>query len=127
MVGGFNHNFRYKDQVFHVQTEDSGVKKTEITTLLYNGGTILARQTTSYNDILTVDDLPAVVESLMKDQHKAMLKNLKNGNYDEKIATMTSSASSSPAEKPAEKPAGKPAGKPMTLQDVITAYLKAGR
>ena len=47
MVVGFNHNFRYKGEVFHVQTEDGGLNTTNIITLLYRGGTILARQKTA--------------------------------------------------------------------------------
>ncbi len=35
MVVGFNHNFRYKGEVYHVQTEDGGLKSPNIVTLLY--------------------------------------------------------------------------------------------
>jgi len=85
MVVGFNHNVRYKDQVFHIQTEDSGLKSPHIITLLYVGGTILASKKTSYADISKVDNLEAVVEELMKEQHKDMLRSLKNGDFDERI------------------------------------------
>src|SRR5262245_10754898 len=82
MVVGFNHNFSYKGQVYHVQTEDSGVKNPHIITLLYRGGTILASKKTSYADIIRVDNLEAVVEDLMKTQHREMLRLLKNGEFD---------------------------------------------
>jgi hypothetical protein len=82
MVVGFNHNFRYKDEVYHIQTEDSGVKSPNIVTLLYQGGTILASKKTSYADISKVDNLEQVVEELMKEQHKGMLRGLKSGEYD---------------------------------------------
>jgi hypothetical protein len=85
MVVGFNHNFRYNGEVFHVQTEDGGLKTTNIITLLYRGGTILARQKTSYADIAKVDNLDKVVEELMKEQHKEMLKRLKTGEFDKRI------------------------------------------
>ena len=52
MVVGFNHNVRYKDQVFHIQTEDSGLKSPHIITLLYVGGTILASKKTSYAELV---------------------------------------------------------------------------
>lgn len=83
MVVGFNHNFSYKGQVYHVQTEDSGVKNPHIITLLYRGGTILASKKTSYADIIKVDHLESVVEELMKSQHREMLRLLKNGDFDE--------------------------------------------
>jgi len=85
MVVGFNHNFRYKGEVYHIQTEDSGVKSPNIVTLLYQGGTILASKKTSYADICKVDNLERVVEELMKEQHKGMLRGLKSGEYDDVI------------------------------------------
>lgn len=83
MVVGFNHNFSYKGQVYHVQTEDSGVRNPHIITLLYRGGTILSSKKTSYADIIKVDNLEVVVEELMKSQHREMLRLLKNGDFDE--------------------------------------------
>ncbi len=83
MVVGFNHNFSYKGQVYHVQTEDSGVRNPHIITLLYRGGTILSSKKTSYADIIKVDNLEVVVEELMKSQHREMLRLLKNGDLDE--------------------------------------------
>ena len=79
MVAGFNHNFRYQGEVYHIQTEDSGLKNPNIVTLLYQGGTILASKKTSYADIAKVDNLNKVVEELMKEQHKEMMKDLVNG------------------------------------------------
>lgn len=86
MVVGFNHNFRYKGEMFHVQTEDGGLKSPNIVTLLYRGGTILGSQKTSYADISKIDNLEQVVEELMKEQHKEMLRRLKAGDFDEVIA-----------------------------------------
>lgn len=82
MVVGFNHNFRYNGEVYHIQTEDSGVKSPNIVTLLYQGGTILASKKTSYADIAKIDNLDKVVEELMKEQHKGMLRSLKSGEFD---------------------------------------------
>lgn len=99
MVVGFNHNFRYKGELFHVQTEDSGLKSPHIITLLYRGGTILASRKTSYADITKVDRLEQVVEELMKEQHREMLRRLKGGEFDEIIA----------GQRPADAPATAPA------------------
>lgn len=82
MVVGFNHNFRYQGEVYHIQTEDSGINSPNIVTLLYQGGTILASKKTSYADIAKVDNLDQVVEELMKEQHKNMLRALKGGEFD---------------------------------------------
>ncbi|HIJ81631.1 MAG TPA: hypothetical protein HPP76_07985 [Desulfuromonadales bacterium] len=84
MVLGFNHNVMYKGEVFHVQTEDSGVANPHIITLLYRGGVILCSKKTSYSDILKMDSLEVVVEELMKEQHKELMRRLKSGEFDEK-------------------------------------------
>lgn len=84
MVLGFNHNLRYKGEVFHVQTEDSGVSNPHIITLLYRGGVIISSKKTGYSDILKMNNLEVVVEELMKEQHKDMMRRLKAGEFDEK-------------------------------------------
>lgn len=84
MVLGFNHNVMYKGEVFHVQTEDSGVANPHIITLLYRGGVIISSRKTSYADILKMENLETVVEELMKEQHKDMMRRLKAGEFDEK-------------------------------------------
>ncbi len=90
MVVGFNHNIRYKDEIFHIQTEDGGIKNPFITSLLYRGGTIIASKKTSYADILKVEMLDRVVEDLMKEQHKEMLRRLKSGEFDSRAFPGTS-------------------------------------
>ena len=84
MVMGFNHNVVYKGEVFHVQTEDSGIKNPHIITLLYRGGVILCSKKTSYADILMMENLELVVEELMKAQHKELMRRLKSGEFDER-------------------------------------------
>jgi hypothetical protein len=91
MVLGFNHNVMYKGEVFHVQTEDSGVTTPHIITLLYRGGVILASKKTSYADILKIENLDSVVEELMKDQHKEMMRRLKSGEFDQRAFQAPSS------------------------------------
>ncbi len=85
---GHNHNVMYLGEVYHVQTEDSGIKNPHIITLLYQGGTILASKKTTYADIVTFENLDMLVDELMKDQHKAMLRSLKSGGFDQKITLM---------------------------------------
>lgn len=134
MVVGFNHNFSYKGQVYHVQTEDSGVSKPHIITLLYRGGTILSSKKTSYADIIKVDNLEAVVEELMKSQHREMLRMLKNGELDELLGLVpTPPAQQAPAvtaapppvaTTPEEKiPAPPPSPAGLSLDDIILSYM----
>ena len=82
MTPGFNHNIRYRGVLYHIQTEDSGIENPVVTTLLYKGGTILSSKRTSYSDIVNSDKMEEVVKEIMKEQHKLMLFDLKNGVFE---------------------------------------------
>jgi len=82
---GFNTNFRYRDVVFHVQTEDSGRANPHVITHLFHGGNIIASVKRDYADLLAEADLEAAVRKLMESQHKAMLKQLSRGEFDRAI------------------------------------------
>ena len=80
---GYNHNVRYRGLVFHVQTEDSGVLSPHLFTHLFYGGTIISTRKLVYDAGSAEDSIKA----LMQAQHKAVMKDLKNGSFDEKIDT----------------------------------------
>ena len=109
MLVGYNHNIRYKGEVFHVQTEDSGINTPHIITLLYRGGNILASKKTSYADIVKMGNLNQVVEELMKEQHKDMLRRLKSAEFDARLGlekvVETSATSSAPQPEASVAPA----------------------
>jgi len=81
MLVGYNTNVPYKGNLYHVQTEDSGLKNPIITTLLYFKGTILSSKKVNYAHIASSPDYKEKVRELMKEQHKAMMKELINGKH----------------------------------------------
>lgn len=81
MLVGYNTNISYKGKVYHVQTEDSGKTNPVIVTLLYAQGAILASKKTSYTHIINESDWKEKVRTLMKEQHKIMIKELVSGKY----------------------------------------------
>lgn len=85
---GFNHNLRHGGRVFHVQTEDSGVANPRIFTHLFHEGVIIATKKYDYDAEADGD----IVKSLMQAQHKAVLRELKDGRFDEKIAWLLGEA-----------------------------------
>jgi len=85
VITGFNTNIRHRGKLFHVQTEDSGRSNPHVISHLYFGGTILASQKTEYRERVTSHDVDDHVRQLMESQHKAMLKLLRAGEYDEII------------------------------------------
>lgn len=80
---GFNNNVKHKGRVFHVQTEDSGVRHPHVITHLFaDGGRILKTMKTSYAEHLNEANLRDIVHQLMKEQHKAMFVALRDGQFD---------------------------------------------
>lgn len=127
MVVGFNHNIRYKDEIFHIQTEDGGIRNPFITTLLYRGGTIIASKKTGYADIIKVEMLEQVVEDLMKEQHKEMLRRLKSGEFDSRAFPGSASTDPQGQTEKASSPvdAAKNHEPRQNLDEIILDYLSS--
>lgn len=98
---GFNNNVRHKGRIFHIQTEDSGVKHPRIVTHLFaDGGRIIKTTRTDYAEHLGRDDMAEVVRAMMKEQHKAMFISLRAGELD----ALLHSGAASPAAAVGEAP-----------------------
>lgn len=83
---GFNNNVRHRGRVFHIQTEDSGVRHARIVTHLFaDGGRILKTTRIDYRDQLGREDVSDSLRRLMKEQHKRMFVALRAGELDESI------------------------------------------
>lgn len=81
MLVGYNTNVPYKGKVYHVQTEDNGIKNPVIITLLYFHGSILASKKISYAHFAGSPDYKEKVRELMKEQHKTMIRELIRGRH----------------------------------------------
>ncbi len=83
---GFNNNVKHRGRIFHIQTEDSGVKHPHVITHLFaDGGRIIKSNKTNYAEHVGQADMAIVVRKLMKDQHKAMFISLRGGEFDAPI------------------------------------------
>jgi hypothetical protein len=81
---GFNNNVRHRGRIFHIQTEDSGVKFARIMTHLFaDGGRIVKSTRTEYAAQLEKPDMASIVRGMMKEQHKAMFAALRTGDLDD--------------------------------------------
>ncbi len=99
---GFNNNVRHRGQVFHIQTEDSGVRHSRIMTHLFaDGGRIVQTARTEYSEHLGRDDMVQVVRRMMKEQHKTMFVRLRAGELDEQIEQACGPLPQPPAERSA--------------------------
>ncbi len=78
---GYNHNVQYRGLIFHIQTEDSGLRAPHVFTHLFHGGVIVSTRKLVY-DAGTVEE---GIKALMQSQHKAVMKELRKGTFDVKI------------------------------------------
>jgi hypothetical protein len=82
-VLGFNNNVRHRGRIFHIQTEDSGVKFSRVVTHLFaDGGRIIKTAKTDYTEHSSKPDVSAIVRGIMKEQHRAMFTALRAGTLD---------------------------------------------
>ncbi len=94
---GFNNNVKHHGRIFHVQTEDSGIKRPRIVTHLFaDGGRIIKSTRTDYTEHLGRADMQTVIRRMMKEQHKAMFIALRDGQLNETIEKVLGPAGDSP-------------------------------
>lgn len=84
-VRGYNHNFRYRGHVYHVQTEDYGAAKRYISTHCFSNGAVISSQKTPYPVGLAANYKVEAVVELMKNSHREMIHSLRDGALDSKI------------------------------------------
>ena len=80
---GFNNNVKYKNQTFHIQTEDSGLDKPHVITHLFaDGGRVIKSHKRSYAEQVKRDNVAQYVRQLMKGQQLEMALALREGKFD---------------------------------------------
>jgi hypothetical protein len=83
MITGYNTDVRHGNRTFHVQTEDKGMGNPKIETLIYVGGEILDSTRGSYEDLIAGGQASeAQIQARMDEQHKTVIRDIKNGKYD---------------------------------------------
>src|SRR6185369_7134175 len=85
MITGFNTDVRYDGRVYHVQTEDRGQNIPVLESLVYIGGTIVAKKRTPYADQLSGGATEEVIASLLKRQHQVIIAAIKAGRIEDLI------------------------------------------
>jgi len=83
VISGFNTDVKFDDVVYHVQTEDKGLKSRLIISLVYDRGTILASRRSSYEDIANGNFDEKVVAERLQKQHKLICAAVKAGRIND--------------------------------------------
>ena len=82
MIIGFNTDIKYRDEVFHIQTEDKGKGNPTIETLVYHSGEILLSRRFSYGHLKKDrNTIRKKIKSMMKSQHDQVITELKDGKF----------------------------------------------
>ena len=103
---GYNTNVRHSGHLFHIQTEDSGIDHPHIITHLFVEGTILATKKSTYAQVLEEADWEKKVRAMMKDQHRTMFVELRDGHHDDIAAKLRGEpVGDAPEKVPSEPPA----------------------
>jgi hypothetical protein len=119
---GFNNNVKHKGRVFHIQTEDSGIKHPHVITHLFaDGGRILKTTKTSYAEHLSEANMQQVVHQLMKEQHKAMFIALRDGQFDHLFEENAAPHAAAPAASPTAPTAPTAPAAPAAVAPVAAA------
>ena len=85
MITGYNTDVRYREKVFHVQTEDKGLSNPTIESVVYHGGQVLFAKRSSYEDLVEQGTGPEGIASRIEHQHRMMIAAIKTGKLDKKI------------------------------------------
>lgn len=117
MITGFNTDVEHNGVVYHVQTEDKGLKSPLILSLVYVGGTILASKRTPYDDLIADGfDENKLAERLQR-QHKLICAAIHTGRIEDlKQQTEREASSRAKHPEPEQKPEQKPEPKPEPPQ-----------
>jgi hypothetical protein len=89
MIVGYNTDIKYRNEVFHIQTEDKGQGNPTIETLVYLHGEILLSRRLSYAYLLSALEKNKTIKSLMKTQHDQVCSELKGGNFSHLLSMDT--------------------------------------
>lgn len=85
MITGFNTDVPHEGHVYHVQTEDGGTQNPILESLVYVGGTIVAKKRTPYSDQLSGGASEEAVALLLKRQHQVIIAAIKAGRIEDLI------------------------------------------
>lgn len=85
MITGFNTDVPHEGHVYHVQTEDGGSGNPFLESLIYVGGTIVAKKLTPYTEQLDEGADQEAIASLLRRQHQIIIAAIKAGRIQDLI------------------------------------------
>jgi len=115
VITGFNTDIEHEGVVYHVQTEDKGLSKPVIVSLVYNRGTILASKRSPYDDLLKANFSERVLAERLSKQHKLICAAIRAGRIED--LKKLGEKDRKPVQKPVPEP---PKAEPVRLEPIAT-------
>lgn len=101
VITGFNTDIEYEGVTYHVQTEDKGLARPIILSLVYNRGTILASKRSPYDDLLSSNFSERVLAERLNKQHRLICAAIQAGRIEDlKKMTAREAAAAKPPPRP---------------------------
>jgi len=131
VITGYNTDVEHNGVVYHVQTEDKGLRTPVILSLVYSGGAILASKRSAYDDLIASGFEEQVLVERLERQHKLICAAVHAGRIEElkrmgERAPVANGSAAGTANPPIEKEqvksqAGPPASPATGAPAVITS------
>jgi len=83
VITGYNTDVEHNGVVYHVQTEDKGLRTPVILSLVYTGGAILASKRSPYDDLIASGFEEQVLVERLERQHKLICAAVHAGRIEE--------------------------------------------
>jgi hypothetical protein len=113
VLTGFNTDVEYDGVVYHVQTEDKGLRTPFILSLVYTGGAILASKRSPYDDLIAGGFDEDVLAQRLSRQHKLICAAVHAGRIDD-LKRLNE-------RDPSEKASRQPPAAPEPIKDLSVA------
>jgi hypothetical protein len=111
VITGFNTDIEFQGKTYHVQTEDKGLDKPLILSLVYAGGEILASKRSPYDDLIAGGFDENTLNDRLKRQHKLICAAIQQGRIED-LKRMT-------RREPADEKNGSKAKKSKTVEEQL--------
>jgi hypothetical protein len=101
VITGYNTDIEFEGVTYHVQTEDKGLAKPIILSLVYDRGTILASKRLPYDDLLVGEFDETLLSARLHRQHKLICAAIQAGRIEDlKQMTLRESVAAANASQP---------------------------
>ncbi len=81
-MAGYNTTVTRGGVDFHVQTQDKGRPANYVESTIYKSGQVLSSRKTFYTSFLDGPDLQDRINTIIEEQHNAILKEIEEGKFD---------------------------------------------